>query len=406
MRFLFLIIFFGLTTVLWSQKLPELIPFVQNNNWGYCDSAKNVMIAAQYHSAEPFENGMALVWDLKAKEKFLIDSKGNKISTPFSILMKNEGNEFIITDAEGNFGLLNKQLQVLVKPGYTGIGSLHGSFIELMKEEKSGIYNVQTKQWTLPMKFNNYSEHIFGTYYGLMNEEMSYRAIFNVETGKEILSDVSYAYPLNEKAGLILFQDGQCGIMNHYGNMQFKTAHRLCYPASENRIGFTPDEKKYGYMNFRGKVILEPQFDFVFNFIRNRAVVSINEKFGVIDTSGNWIIQPEYKVLNHWFNDFSENILPLNKEDSTYFFNINGELIIVIPKIESLTGFENQIICVIKELKSYAFMNEKGKFITDYKFVSPAKFVNNLAKVTIRNSDNSLTVFYIDKYGTEYIFKD
>lgn len=406
MRFLLLMLFIGLTTFLESQKLPELIPFVQNNKWGYCDSLKNVIIAPQYYSAEPFEKGIALVGDLKAKEKYLIDTKGNRISTPYSILMKNEGNEFVITDAEGNFGLLSNQLQVLVKPGYTGIGMLHGNYIELMKENQSGIYNVQTKKWVLPLKSNNYSEYIFGTFYGLMNEEMSYRAIFNAATGKEILTDITYAYPLNDRTALILFQDGQCGIMNQNGNILFKTSSRLCYPANDNRIAFSLDDKIYGFMNFKGKVILEPQFDFAFNFVNNRAIVSVKDQFGLIDTSGNWIIQLEYKVLNQWLNDFSESILPLNKGDSTYFFNSKGEIINVIPRVESLTGFENQIMCVIKEFKSYAFVNEKGNFITDYKFDSPAKFINGLAKVSIKNLDHSLTVFYIDKYGTEYIFKE
>lgn len=406
MRILFLIIFFGLTNFLRSQKLPDLIPFVQNNKWGYCDSAKTVIIPAQFYSAEPFENGKALVWDLKVKEKYLIDAKGNRISTPYSILMPNEENDFVITDENGNFGLLNYQLQVLVKPLYTGITSLHGSFIELTQDLKSGIYNVQTKKWVLPLKENNYSEHIFGPYYGLMDENMSYHSIFNAEFGKIILKDITYAYPLNEKAGLILFKEGLCGIMDHLGNILFKTNVRLCYPANENRIGFTADEKKYGFMNFQGKIVIEAQYDFVFNFINNRAVVSKNEKFGVIDTSGNWIIQPEYKVLNHWFNDFSENILPLNKNDSTYLFDSKGKIINVIPKIESLTGFENQMMCVIKELKYYAFVNENGNFVTDYKFSSPSKFKNSLAKVTVTNSDKSLTVYYIDKYGAEYIFKE
>jgi len=406
MRILFLIIFFGLSNFISAQRLPELIPFVQNNKWGYCDSAKTVIIPAQFYSAEPFENGKALVWDLKVKEKYFIDSKANRFSTPYTILMKGENNDYIITDEDGNYGLLNQQLQVLVKPGYTGITSLHGSFIELSLDLKSGIYNVQTKKWVLPLAPNNYTEHIFGPFYGMMDENMSYHSIFNAESGKVILKDITYAYPLSDRSALVLFQDGLCGIMDRIGNILFKTDVRLCYPANENRIGFTDDEKKYGFLDFKGKMILEPQYDFVFNFIKNRAVVSKNDKFGVIDTSGNWIIEPEYQVLNHWFNDFSENILPLNKNDSTYLFDSNGEIINVIPKIESLTGFENQMMCVIKDLKYYAFMNEKGNFISDYKFSSPSKFINGLAKVTITNSDKSLTVYYIDKYGTEYIFKD
>jgi hypothetical protein len=96
----------------------------------------------------------------------------------------------------------------------------------------------------------------------------------------------------------------------------------------------------------------------------------------------------------------------LNKGDSTYFFDINGKIKNVIPKVESFVGFENGMMPVYKDFKSYAFINENGEFITDYVFSGPAKFENGIAKVSKENPDKTLYLYYIDKYGTEYIMEE
>lgn len=72
------------------------------------------------------------------------------------------------------------------------------------------------------------------------------------------------------------------------------------------RIGETADQGllsakttagKYGYVDRFGKMAIEAQYQYAADFIDGRAVVAMEDKFGVIDTMGNWLIAPEYDYL-------------------------------------------------------------------------------------------------------------
>jgi hypothetical protein len=54
------------------------------------------------------------------------------------------------------------------------------------------------------------------------------------------------------------------------------------------------DNGKYGYINKRGKFVIEPQFDEAQFFYNDFAAVKLNGKYGFIDRKGNVIVKPEY----------------------------------------------------------------------------------------------------------------
>ncbi len=49
---------------------------------------------------------------------------------------------------------------------------------------------------------------------------------------------------------------------------------------------FVIDIGKFGYINKSGKIIINPQFDYAYNFEEGFAIVMINQKLGFIDKSG------------------------------------------------------------------------------------------------------------------------
>lgn len=82
-------------------------------------------------------------------------------------------------------------------------------------------------------------------------------------------------------------------------------------------IRFANREGKVGYCDLEGNIILEPQFDSMFDKYfyqkstndleectteRGMAVVSLNGKQGVINTKGEYIIEPKYKQIALWNN--------------------------------------------------------------------------------------------------------
>ena len=53
---------------------------------------------------------------------------------------------------------------------------------------------------------------------------------------------------------------------------------------------------KYGFIDTTGKVVIEPQYDHVWEdfYKNNYAIVEINGKYGVIDKTGKFVIEPKY----------------------------------------------------------------------------------------------------------------
>ena len=60
----------------------------------------------------------------------------------------------------------------------------------------------------------------------------------------------------------------------------------MLYPVVQNR--------KYGYMNRRGKIVIEPKFDYAWSFSEGLAGIVIDRKGGYIDPKGNIVIQPQF----------------------------------------------------------------------------------------------------------------
>ena len=58
----------------------------------------------------------------------------------------------------------------------------------------------------------------------------------------------------------------------------------MLYPVLQNR--------KYGYMNRRGKIVIEPKFDYAWSFSEGLAGIVIDRKGGYVDPKGNIVIQP------------------------------------------------------------------------------------------------------------------
>ena len=107
----------------------------------------------------------------------------------------------------------------------------------------------------------------------------------------------------------------------NYYKLQCSVAHINGYVILSNNIDklalirFANREGKVGYCNLEGNIILEPQFDSSFDKYfyqestnnleectteRGMAVVSLNGKQGIINTRGEYILEPKYKQVALW----------------------------------------------------------------------------------------------------------
>jgi len=121
----------------------------------------------------------------------------------------------------------------------------------------------------------------------------------------------------------------------------------------------TGEEIRYGLIDTKGKVIIEPQFDRVdvINDHPNLILVQKKEKYGVLDRQGKMIMEPIYDAID----SFSPELIEIRLKDK-YGLATDDGTIVLTPKFDYLRrnyDSENRTWPVLaKEDNEYSFINK------------------------------------------------
>ena len=99
------------------------------------------------------------------------------------------------------------------------------------------------------------------------------------------------------------------------------------------------------------------------------AVAEINGKYGIIDTTGNWIVKPQFDKAH----GLTKNGLVTVKINGCWgLFDINGHFVIK-PQFEEMKELKNGLLAVKKDGK-WGLINSKGKIVAKPQFDEIGKF--------------------------------
>ncbi len=139
---------------------------------------------------------------------------------------------------------------------------------------------------------------------------------------------------------------------------------------------------KWGYINRKGDLILQPSWDEAEEFNEGTAQVKVlsgsESKYGFIDSIGQWVVQPAYESAG----SFSEGLAFVSKNGLFGYINTKGEE--VIPcQFEAAANFWNGY-AAIKQNGWTGFINPTGAIVVEPQFtvsVSHPRFNEHLAPV-------------------------
>jgi hypothetical protein len=189
---------------------------------------------------------------------------------------------------------------------------------------------------------------------------------------------------------------------------------------------------KYGYINKKGEVVIEPKFDEADLFTEGAAIVRINYKYGFIDTKGNYLIEPIFDqaeafseglanvafggksgyvdkngnyVIGLVFEEFdrgrfSDGLVPARVGEKWGYINKKGEFVIP-PEYEWTINFYEGLGMVKKDGK-WGFMDTTGKFVIEPIYEDAYPFQEGLAPVAtnfISDFEDATWYQYIDRNG-------
>lgn len=134
---------------------------------------------------------------------------------------------------------------------------------------------------------------------------------------------------------------------------------------------------KWGFKDENGDKIIAAKFDDANDFINERAIVTVKDKKGIIDTKGNYILEPTYEYID----DEKEGHFKLETHNRIGFADRNGKVVIPLQYLDAGEISEG-LVWVEKEDALVGFVDTNGKKVIDFKLDYCGDFSEGLASAT------------------------
>jgi hypothetical protein len=300
-----------------SQTFLTQVKPVDSKKWGYVNQKGEVVIPPQFEKCHKFsKDGLAPIYDTKAKQYYFINTKGEKLET--------EVKDFKLID---RFGF--------------DLESFNDGLIPIRQGEKWGYLNSEGKL-AIPAKY----DHVTG---------------FNS----------GHAVATLNKNFIILNTNGEESPVEGSGVLDVKEF-------AENLAPYRSADKKFGFIDGNGKVVIKSQFESVGYFVDGLAwAKSGDDKVGYINTTGEWVIKPQFTTAKEF--DPSTGLARVKTGDSWGYVSKSGEMT-SIKDTELWSDFSDGLAEGRKGGK-IGFYNAQGEWVIQPQFDASRAFKNGYAAV-------------------------
>lgn len=144
---------------------------------------------------------------------------------------------------------------------------------------------------------------------------------------------------------------------------------------AENGLAVICDiNRKYGFMNKKGEVVIEPQFDGTQGFATNGlAIVKSNGKIGCVNEKGEFVIDAEYDPLSSYFYN---GLISLRLNG---YYGVVDELgnTVVEHKFDYIGNFAKNGLAPAEIDNKYGYIDKKGQWVIEKQFDKAGDFADN-----------------------------
>ena len=333
-------------------------------------------------------------------------------------------NLFPIVTPQGN-GFINNTGKIAIEPQFDWVGKFSEGLAAVMIEEKIGYINRIGKLVIEPQL--EYDPEIDGLEYfseGLAVASFPDRVYDCFQKGYidnrgrlAIDPQFNQAYPFREGIARVELLTGnhlRWAFIDKVGKTIF--SHPSASKARDFSEGLAAVkiERKWGYINPQGKIVIKPQFEDAQDFSEGlAAVIDVIGRWGYIDRTGNLVIKPRFNHVWEFTTPpgkFSQGLAAVGADNGTRrwgYINKRGEFVIQ-PRFDSgYAGcgcFSEGLAWVTVGCEpekrgittgKYGYINKKGEFVIKPIFDFAAEFFDGLAKVQIDDS----SLFKRGKWG-------
>ncbi|MCB0844332.1 MAG: WG repeat-containing protein [Bacteroidetes bacterium] len=366
-----------------KQFSEGLAPVKSQGKYGYIDEYNEEEISFQFDEAEPFINGRASVrigdnWRMiDVSGKFIGQANSKKPFNQFglSVVFRQTGVEQVVNDdhpytrSVGKYGMIDIDGNIILDTIYDFIGEFEDGFAHF------GMYGEYDK--TKTGIINQYGEIILEPDYDYVGPFSEGLAVVGKEFPTSSYSNIGYTV---EEV-----QELKKEIKKLYANTyheELLSGHPIYHEYQKIEHYIRSTQVKYGYINKKGKLVIEFQFDRAEPFSQGLAAVGKHHKpaFYFPGYTEAQFDSLKQKIIEDYMKEKENNWeYPPSLDNPLY-----QEYYLVQSRQPAATTV-------------YGYINTRGKQAIDFRFTDASKFNGNLAKVGIGYGSRSKAYYsYID----------
>ncbi len=282
------------------------------------------------------------------------------------------------------YGYINRRGQMVMKPQFDTAEKFHDG-LALVAQGGSRVKVGPGKYWRIPTK-RGYID----------------------KTGKFIIPLGKYNLANTFSEGLAaVWMESPCdrscyGYIDTTGTVVLEQKYQTAGEFTNGTADVRMSDDKWGVIDKSGKFIIPPEYDGVFPFregvgiaitIKNKKSSpfdQVPEDFAtdLYDMNGDVIARPPYFV----FGAYESGLVEILTRSGQGFIDIRGNLVIA-PSFQGAHGF-SEGLCAVKVNNKWGYINPSGKFAIEPSFDKAYAFSDGLAVVEVNGKEG-----YIDKNG-------
>ena len=340
----------------------EYYPFSDSSGlFGYTDSIGKWLIKPTYEDAGFFYNGIAGV---EQNGKLGLINKKNEQIVDFIFDEIETDKELFVVSSNDHLGIINRNGDFIFDTIFEDISILNDGFICAQKDSLYAFYDRNGKPLTQEVYDDvlNFKNGVcpvsINGQKGLLNKHMKLLIPCMYE-GIYIYSDSTF---------ITINKDELRQLRNTNGKLINDSLFQEIHPLV-NGFAICIKDNRIGYLNHKGVQIIgnmyEPfiDYDILGNFNNGRAVVSKDKKFGIIDTTGQFVLKPTHdfiKSLGRYYG--------IQKKDKWTLINSSFETI-SDNDFESINMLRNKSLLIENDGR-YGVMDQELNVIIECLYTS------------------------------------
>lgn len=402
-----------------------------NGTYGYIDTSGNMIIPPTYDEANPFNDNIAII---KKDDLYGAIDKENNIIIPieyddllnFSSYDNPEDSSYfekfffcpyICAKKNGKYGCINKNNDIIVNFTYDNpieiIYSPNNAIAIIVdNNNKQGIIDLNSDFIVKP-KYSNIHATNSENSNILITENakgsLSKYGIINLDTRKIIDGQYTSMPFFNDGLAAVCVK-GKYGFINSDGDYIIDPSYLDASNFSDNLAAvkmYRETGSKYGYINKENELVIPAIYDFAMEFYEGNAVVIIDNKEFVIDTSGNIletspsiVMQHQhggdspYPIIEHPFDDTGNSKAIIKDKNGKILLESDYDSITPLPNKQFIVEKNNHWGCINER-----FIENIPLIYKDLRFVDNTHFIcskDNLYGVLDNNNKELISLEYDD----------